>query len=442
MALNTQQQEIFDAYVRGESFFMTGPGGCGKSYLIEKIREHANMAGKKVAVTALTGTAACIIGGQTIHGWAGIGVSKESAEEIYKKLYCRPAQKKAWQEVDVLIIDEVSMMSAELFCKLCNLARLVRNNTRFWGGIQVIFSGDFAQLEPVEGRFCFQTEEWRDNLPATYHLTEIVRQSDPVFQKILNELRLGVVSAETKRILNSRIVKDVSEADILVQEDDGKPGYRIKSTMLYPYKRDVSDINKQELDKLKQSGAESRIYESLDSIGGRQQLKPAHADFLDKSLQVTKTIELAVGAQVMLTKNLSVEEGLVNGSRGVVTEFDMDGDPVVVFASGHKLPMPALSFEVDYGKDKLTRKQVPLVLAWAMTIHKAQGASLSDVVTDLRNVFGAGQVYVTLSRVRSLEGLALLGINYNKIRCHPDVKTFYGHAVPIAPLQVVDDCML
>jgi len=424
---NADQQAIFDAYVRGETFFMTGPGGCGKSFLIEKIREHAESRGKTVAVTALTGTAACIIGGQTIHGWSGIGVGKGSAEEIYKNIYKRPAQKKAWAEVDLIIIDEISMMSGELFVKLGNLAKLIRKRPdRFWGGIQVIFSGDFAQLEPVEGNFCFQTEEWKNNIKV-YHLTEIIRQSDPVFQKILNEIRVGIVTPETKQILNSRIIKDASEADVVIQDDtptDKSTPNKIKSTMLYPYKKDVSDINQRELETLKESGAESKVFFSVDTVG-KQQIKPAHVDQLNKSLHVQSEIELCVGAQVMLTKNLSVEEGLVNGSRGVITEFDMDGDPVVVFTSGHKLPMPPLTFEVDYGKDILSRKQVPLVLAWAMTIHKAQGASLSDVVTDLRNVFGAGQVYVTLSRVRTLEGLALLGINYNKIRCHPEVKLFY-----------------
>jgi ATP-dependent DNA helicase PIF1 len=224
--------------------------------------------------------------------------------------------------------------------------------------------------------------------------------------------------------LNQRLIKERAEADIHVE---GTP-HIIKATILYPLKRDVSGHNLQELNRLKALGAETRTFRTADFASGKSRAVQAAAgktqqDILDKVID--REIELCVGAQVMLTKNLDVENGLVNGSRGVVAEFDLDGNPVVIYDTGHKIGMEPVDFEVEYGEEVLTRKQVPLILAWAITIHKSQGASLSEVITDLTQVFGNGQAYVTLSRVKTLEGLFLLGIDYSKIKCNPTVREYY-----------------
>lgn len=432
MGLNEDQQMVYSEFLKGRSMFITGPGGCGKSYLVEHIKTQVKQQGRTIFTTALTGTAACLIGGQTLHGWAGIGLAAEPTEVLIANIRKKPAFLKRWKEVDVLIIDEISMMSAELFNKLNNIAQALRKNTQFYGGIQVLFSGDFAQLEPItEGRnepvrFCFETEEWRKHLAGrTFPMLTVVRQQDPVFQKILHEMRMGLVTAETRAILDKRVIKERAEADIHVE---GTP-HIIKATILYPLKRDVSGYNLQELSRLKALGAETRVFRTNDFTSGKGASAAVKAaakteqEVLDKVID--REIELCVGAQVMLTKNLDVENGLVNGSRGVVAEFDLDGCPVVIYDTGHKINMEPADFEVEYGEQKLTRKQVPLILAWAITIHKSQGASLSEVVTDLRQVFGNGQAYVTLSRVKTLEGLFLLGIDYAKVKCNPTVRAYY-----------------
>jgi len=426
--LNSDQANVFSKFKQGHSMFITGPGGCGKSFLISHIKKHCISVGKTIFTTALTGTAACLIGGQTLHGWAGIGLGTGLTETIITNIRKRPSFYKRWKEVDVLIIDEISMMSAELFNKLNNIAQGLRKNTNFFGGIQVVFSGDFAQLEPImpageKMKFCFEAQEWQTHLKTrTYSMTKVVRQHDPIFQTILNDMRMGIVTQETKDILNRRIIKHRNESDLHIE---GTP-HIIKATTLYPLKRDVSEINLQELKRLKDAGATTRIFKSVDHFVnklGHQSAAKTHSESLDKVID--REIELCVGAQVMLTKNLDVDIGLVNGSRGVIAEFDSTGNPVIIFDSGHKMSMEVVEFEIEQGEDILIRKQIPFILAWAITIHKSQGASLTEVVTDLSNVFGNGQAYVTLSRVKTLEGLFLMNIDYNKIKCNPVVKQYY-----------------
>ena len=234
--LNSDQAYVFKKFQEGRPMFITGPGGCGKSFLISHIKKHCLSVGKTIYTTALTGTAACLIGGQTLHGWAGIGLGTGLTENIITNIRKRPPFIKRWKEVDVLIIDEISMMSAELFNKLNNIAQGLRKNTNFFGGIQVVFCGDFAQLEPImpageKIKFCFETQEWQTYLKAqTYSMTKVVRQHDPVFQTILNDMRMGIITQATKDILNKRIIKHRNESDLHIE---GTP-HIIKATILYP----------------------------------------------------------------------------------------------------------------------------------------------------------------------------------------------------------------
>ena len=433
--LTSCQEHCFSAFKKGVSLVMTGPAGCGKSFLVREMNAYTNVNKKNIAVTALTGAAAALISGVTLHGWAGIGLAQGSSSEILHNMRkYRKTHVQRWKDLDILIIDEISMMGADLFNKLNGLAQLIRQNGLFFGGIQVVLCGDFCQLKPVaEGgntKFCFESALWQKHLMSeTYYLNQVMRQTDPVFQDLLSNLRMGILTAKHKEILNSRIITDDSEADLYVESPDGTR-QKIVATTLYPKKKDVNDTNKFELDRLIATGCETKVFKSIDEavdnrIKHSVQASPAQIEVLDKCCCVGSEITLTVGAQVMLVKNLEVECGLVNGSRGVITEFTSSGYPFVMFDNGESRELAVEIFSTDSGKLTLQRKQIPLILAWSLTIHKCQGATITNVITDLTGVFEEAQVYVTLSRACSLDGLFIRGIDYGKIKCNVKVKSYY-----------------
>jgi len=422
----SEQTNAFEIFKNRKSMCITGPGGCGKSYLIRHIVNYCAMNKLIIGVTATTGTAAALIEGQTIHRWGGIGTGDKDVNSIVDNINkYRPDARTRWREVHVLVIDEISMMSAELFNKLNLVAQKMRNTNLFFGGIQMIFCGDFAQLEPVKAdMLCFESAEWQRFIANnTIYLEKIIRQSDPVFLELLQEIRLGKVTQKTRDILNSRIITD---PDQITMEFEGITE-KIKPTILYPHKVDVDRINLSKLAELKETGVASQRFLSSDTSYNKKTkqtyvLSKLESETLDKQCNALSTLEICVGAQVMLIANLNQEEGLVNGSRGVVLSVS----PVIVlFDNGCELTLEKKDFEINDGQTILTRKQYPLILAWAITIHKCQGATLSNVITDLSKVFCNAQVYVTLSRVKSLEGLYLQGINYGGIKCNPKVRKYY-----------------
>ena len=442
MTLNTDQLHGFEAIKEGKNIFLTGPAGTGKSHLIRHIVHWAESVGKRIAVTAMTGCAALLLGthASTLHRWAGFGIAREPADVLAVQALKKPFIKRKWKTTDILIVDEVSMMTPELFEKLDFVGKRVRASLQPWGGIQLIFCGDFFQLPPVTkgisgemltGRFVFESPAWKAADLHPVILSKIERQTDPVFQTLLNECRIGAPSEESVALLKSR------------QGLDWKSNL-IRPTLLFSRNTDVDTINEKNIAALKKP---LRMYDAATAI-----VKPeaattppelskeevdSHVMRLDNDANYCAHLELCVGAQVMLLTNLDIEKGLVNGSRGVVIDFQMGtGLPIVQFLHGEPKTIGYHSWE-STDCPFVTRRQLPLRVAYAITIHKSQGATLDCALVDIgSSTFEYGQAYVALSRVRDLNSLYVWNLNPAKIMAHPTVVKFYStlSAAPAATL--------
>lgn len=419
--MNAQQSEIYSKLVAGESVLLTGSAGTGKTYVIKKFY-YKYKHEKKIGLTSMTGTSAVVLGGRTLHSFLGIGLAFGSGETVYKRIMSGPAYfKNVWKDFEVLIIDEVSMMDPELFDKLEYVARRIRKSEKPFGGIQLILSGDFCQLPCInknkeDNVFCFEAKTWKECIKHTYILKEIVRQKETELQDCLNEARFGKLSKESIKLLKGR------ENVELEAEKNG-----IIPTRLYAVNRSVDAINQEEFEKL----PGDLVYEYEMNVEGTE--NESEKEKYMKMCIAPRVLQLSVGAQVMLLKNLGVSVGLCNGSRGRVIRFDEEDQPRVKFCNGMEVTISEESwdFEIEKGKEKIKRvikvKQHPLKLAYAISIHKSQGMTLDCVEVDLKDVFECGQAYTALSRVRTLEGLRIKNFDANFIQVHPKVVSFYNN---------------
>uniref|UniRef100_A0A8C3VQV7 ATP-dependent DNA helicase PIF1 n=1 Tax=Catagonus wagneri TaxID=51154 RepID=A0A8C3VQV7_9CETA len=406
--LSKEQAAVLKAVLKGQSIFFTGSAGTGKSYLLKRILGSLPPTG--TVATASTGVAACHIGGTTLHAFAGIGSGQAPLAQCVA-LAQRPGVRQGWLNCQRLVIDEISMVEADLFDKLEAVARAVRQKDKPFGGIQLIICGDFLQLPPVTKgpqapQFCFQAKSWRRCVPVTLELTEVWRQADKTFISLLQAVRLGRCSDEVTRQLRATAAHKV-----------GRDG--IVATRLCTHQDDVALTNEKRLQELP---GEVHSFEAMDS-------DPEQARTLDAQCPVSQHLHLKLGAQVMLTKNLAVSRGLVNGARGVVVGFEAEGRglPQVRFLCGVTEVIHADRWTVQAaGGQLLSRQQLPLQLAWAMSIHKSQGMSLDCVEISLGRVFASGQAYVALSRARSLQGLRVLDFDPTVVRCDPHVLRYYA----------------
>lgn len=380
----------------------------------------------------------------------GIGLGKESATELVKKIRRNPKAKTRWLKTKCLIIDEVSMVDGELFDKLSQIGRTIRNNGRPWGGIQLIITGDFFQLPPVpdfdkkrEVKFAFDAATWSTSIDHTIGLTQVFRQRDPDFARMLNEMRLGKITQET--------VDAFRALSRPLKFDDG-----VDSAELYPTRAQVDMSNEK---RLRDLPGKAYRYEAMDTGD------PKIRDKLLANMMSPKLIELKQDAQVMLIKNM--DDTLVNGSLGKVIGFSDEktfevssgydsGDnamakakrklaafsrndekptqkyPVVQFVTSSGVPRVILcqpeewKVELPNGEVQAKRSQLPLILAWALSIHKAQGQTLERVTVNLGKVFEKGQAYVALSRATTKQGLRVIGFDRSKVMAHDRVVEFYG----------------
>ncbi|XP_054837286.1 ATP-dependent DNA helicase PIF1 isoform X2 [Eublepharis macularius] len=407
-ALTQEQAMVLNAVLSGKNIFFTGSAGTGKSYLLKKIV--ASLPPNSTYATASTGVAACQIGGTTLHAFAGIGSGKAPLHQCIE-LAKRSGVRLQWLNCHHLIIDEISMVDGEFFDKLEEVARTVRKCENPFGGIQLIICGDFLQLPPVskgteQPNFCFQAKSWQKCIHLNMELTKVQRQTEKDFISLLDSVRRGRCTDE--------VTKQLAATATHMVERDG-----ILATRLCTHKEDVELTN---VKRLRELSGEPRSFKAVDS-------DPMLVKTLDAQCPVSSIIELKLGAQVMLTKNLDVSQGLVNGARGVVIGFETEGKglPKVRFLCGVTTVI-GLERWVLKGPagTHLTRQQLPLKLAWAISIHKSQGMSLDCVEISLARVFECGQAYVALSRVRSLAGLRVLDFDPKVVKANSSVLKFYS----------------
>ena len=441
MELSEEQQIAFNKYIQGQNIFITGPGGSGKSELIRKIYHHANSCGKIIQVTALTGCAAVLLncGAKTLHSWAGIGLGNTTVEKMVDKLKKNQFAKGIWNSTTVLVIDEISMLSLKLFDALNQIGKAIRRSNKPFGGIQVIFSGDFYQLPPVGDRdepdtqrFCFESEEWFNVFPISCQITlkKIFRQTNIEYSTILNQIREGKLKSKSNDIL-LKYVGRVPDINLVVEP-----------TKLFPTRMKVDNINNNRM--LQLPGEEIifnvKYHKDLEMTKSERVSRANCADkdiqmeldFIANNLICDKELKLKIGAQVMSIINITSQNGnsieICNGSQGIVIGIcEMTGCPRVKFNNGiEKVMMRHI-----WSSDKIPGigiLQIPLILAWALTIHKSQGATLDAAEIDVGSgIFECGQTYVALSRVKSLEGLYLSSYDVSKIKINLKVRNFYDN---------------
>lgn len=420
--LTNDQYKAFNKMKMKENLLITGPAGTGKSFLIDYYKRWCENNGYRFSITALTGCAAYLIKGNTLHSWGGIGCGTKDYRSLLKKIRRNKKAKERWLSTQILIIDEISMLTPELLEKLDIIGKLMRKNECPFGGIQLILTGDFYQLPPVsdnqsEKTFCFESEKWDIIIDDIVELNEIVRQIDPSFQKCLNEVRIGKCSLDTKKLLHDCAKKDKKLENGIIP------------TRLYSKNENVNMINDIEIKKLGTKIIDYNV-ETKVSIDPTAKLPDEYVEnlikIIDDSAQFDSELKLAIGAQVMLLTNLDVPNGFVNGSRGIVVGFD-NGLPIVRFMNGGVKTIQCQNW--DFNNDpaiSIIKTQLPLKLAWAITIHKIQGSTLDLVEINIgKDIFEYGQSYVALSRVKNVEGLYISSLKFKRIQAHPKVIQFY-----------------
>lgn len=397
-----RQDIALEVLCDGESALLTGPAGTGKTYLLNQFIREAKAEGKHVSVTATTGLAATHLGGNTIHAWSGIGVADELRPGFADHM--SKTRRETIEKTDVLIIDEISMLHDFRLDMIDEVCRLVRRKDEPFGGIQVVMSGDFFQLPPVNrndsrtGGFVVTSRVWQELDPAVLYLQEQHRQDDEELLEILTALRAGDIRRH--------------HAEKLLARADVEPENPENITELHTVNIDVDTINHAKLQAL---DTEERTFSQFTTGAAN------YVESLQRSVLAPSELVLRKGALVMAVKN-SPQRVYVNGSIGTVVDFEPGTEyPVVEFRSGKTVTMVPDSWELrDGDKKRASISQIPLRLAWAITVHKSQGMTLDAARIDLRKAFVPGMGYVALSRVKNIDSLYLYGINRTALAISED----------------------
>jgi ATP-dependent DNA helicase PIF1 len=440
-----EQLEAYNLFIQGHNIFITGPGGSGKSHLIQEIVKDSNRRFLNVYVTALTGFAALLLNcnARTLHSCTGIGLGNKDVDGLVRQIRANKRALTFWKTAQVFIVDEVSMLSALLFQKLNYIGQIIRKNTSPFGGIQVIFSGDFYQLPPIGNnnelatrQFCFQCEEWNEvfNPHHQIPLLKIFRQTDKVYAEILNQLRIGTIKKSSIKKLNSRLWTNI----LASFPDEAKNTF---PTQIFPIRSMVDNINKTKLSEIDAPLIQYPMKRMVNLPVSETQKLPIHRvtnddvqrelDYLSANLTCDELVGLKKGARVMIIINVTSNNDklkLCNGSQGMVVDFSITDDgkyPIVQFDNGILetiKPHTWVSEKIPW----IGILQLPLLLSWAITIHKSQGITLDKGDVDVGNrVFSNGQTYVALSRIKSLDGLYLKSFDVSKITINADAQQYY-----------------
>ena len=420
-AFSAEQQRALDYAQNGMSFFLTGAAGTGKSSLVKEILCVLEDNDKRVAITASTGAAAQLIGGRTLHSFSGLGrvEERDTPEELATKVRGKLHALQTWMNTDVLLIDEISMISARLFEQLEYVARKVRGKEKPFGGIQVIAVGDFLQLAPIKGTYAYMCEMWNQTIASrVVLLTHVYRQSDPTFIQGLHQIRKGVLTPSFLQAVEASHRNGAQESERVGTAK--QVSLEVEYTKLYCTRDDVNAYNRTKLLKLP-----GKLHTFL-----AKDFKTDPRIDLD-GLMVDGSLDLKVGAQVVFLKNTALFQ---NGTRGVVVEVvDVKNRPAgegkiwVQLVNGERIMVAPIAFEMYQNKRIIaSRTCLPLKLGWAITIHKSQGMTLDRVEVDLSKVFSYAQAYTALSRAMSLASLRVVGLHQRVVYCHPDVCAYYN----------------
>lgn len=415
MAFNLGKiQTITQSVSLGKNVILHGSGGTGKSYSLKAIASDLQSKGMRVFCTATTGIAAVNLGAgshlqtRTLHSWSGIGLGKEDKDKLLAKVASKSRNRKRWQKTDVLIIDEISMLGASLFDKLNYIGKKIRRCDFLpFGGMQLIVSGDFLQLPPINDKWVFESDAWKEcDFQWTPFLTP-VRYDDDEWFHILLRIRSGQITPSDYSKLEERVkAYDDLQKEHRTKRRRIEGEQQIQPTVLYSKKMDVSNFNASKLDKLP---GECFMYFAEDEYKQKESISTRTQSYYEKMLDdaIPSMLQFKPGSQVMLKTNLDIQNGLANGSRGVVLECFEDA-VMVKFRNDQKIRVSKQVWEWEDDNMLATRSQIPLIMAWGLTIHSCQGCTLDYAVCDLgTSVFENAQAYVALSRVRSLEGLLI-----------------------------------
>ena len=446
--LSPEQRHAYTKFVKGENLFITGPGGTGKTHLIRHLIEFSTSINKNIPICAMTGCAAVLLecNARTLHSWSGIKLAKGDKESVISGVLRNKHTTKRWKKANGLILDEVSMLSKKIFEIIEKLARVIKKDPRPFGGMQVVFTGDFFQLPPVgtageeeTNQFCFESSKWNTVFKPENHieLKTMYRQNDPLYIDILHQIRKGYLEEDKQEILNKYINRTYNP-----ETTNG-----CIPTKLFPLRSKTDYVNWMMFKRLDEKEYVSEAIRQTDCMTNIDSTKPLSFEIIQKckelsenevkyeldlllsSIPSAQVLRLKKGSAVMCNVNLDMDNSICNGSQGIITDIKELANgailPIVKFANGI-----VKAIHLHYWQSEeypcLAIAQYPLSLAWALTIHKIQGATLNMAEMDIgQSIFEYGQTYVALSRIRSLDGLYLSAFNSKKIGANPKVIAFY-----------------